>query len=166
MTGAEFREARAAAGLSVRKAADALGVAPSTIQRWQMDESRIPSEIAARLMALAAAQPDATARTLGRLFAVLELAMGAQAPRSVVGLLKPSPAAAFGQMFALLATKRQRDSAPYRAYDAEIESLVGDIAAYPPFLPSVAEADFWLGYYRRRAHRGPLLETDITDRDA
>jgi transcriptional regulator with XRE-family HTH domain len=53
MTGAEFREARQRAGLSSRKAAAALGVAPSTVFMWEAGRSRIPFTAAEAIRRLA-----------------------------------------------------------------------------------------------------------------
>jgi hypothetical protein len=66
MNGAEFRALQAAAGLSVRAAADYLNVAPATITRWrnQPDErSVIPAWAVTRLRQRAAndGQPEGTA---------------------------------------------------------------------------------------------------------
>lgn len=46
MTGAEFRALRETAGLSVRQAAAALGVAPSTVYRYEHAGQRIPADVA------------------------------------------------------------------------------------------------------------------------
>lgn len=54
MTAAEFRQLRISAGLSFRKAAEALGVNPMTIQRYESGATaNIPSEVADRLRVLA-----------------------------------------------------------------------------------------------------------------
>lgn len=54
MTADEFRTARNVAGLSVRKAAVLLGVAPKSIQRWESGERKsIPSAVADKLRELA-----------------------------------------------------------------------------------------------------------------
>lgn len=54
MTPIEFRAFRNATGLSVRKLAARLAVAPRTISRWEAGESRIPLAVGELLARLAA----------------------------------------------------------------------------------------------------------------
>lgn len=58
MTASEFRRLRLAAGLSLNGAARVLGVARSTICRWENGGRRIPSAAADTLRELAARQDD------------------------------------------------------------------------------------------------------------
>lgn len=151
MTGQQFREARVAAGLSVRRAAAELGVAPSTIHRWQMGEMTIPSETAERITALAAGHSAApeVARTLGRIYRVLETILGKPVPPSIAEMVKGSPAAAFGKLIPLAMAA---NAARYHAHEEELTALFGDVPDYPDFLNSAAEGEFWLGYYGRARH--------------
>lgn len=166
MTGAEFRALRAAAGLSVRRAAEALDVAPSTIQRWQMDDAAVSAAAAARIRELAGDRDPAVAAvtTLGRLYAVLERVTGRNIPPSTLTLLRARPSAATGQLFALA---RRRRPERYRLAEPEIEELVGDIAAYPDIMTPALDGAFWLGYYKRRGEYrsgvAPEVERDAAD---
>lgn len=152
MMGAEFRDLRTAARLSRQALARQLAVHPSSIQRWEADESPIPSQAADTLRQLAGDSPqDLTAAyALGRLFAVLEGVYGRPAPQGATTLLKGRPAAAFGALFSLA---RRANLRAYQAAEPEIEALLSQVAAYPPFLASAADGELWRGYYTRRAER-------------
>lgn len=150
MTGAEFRACRAAAGLTVRSAAVALGVAPSTIQRWQMDGVSIPSNAAERIRELAGdtSLSMTAADRLGRLYAVLERVLKDEVPPSIPGLWKATPAIAVAQLIALA---RANELRRFKAHEDEVEALFNDLGGFPDFLSPADEGAFWLAYYKRRA---------------
>ena len=165
MTGPEFREYRAAAGLSVRKAAETLSVAPATIQRWQMGESPIPSEAADRIRELAGPMdPEhARARTIGRLIAVLQHILDApgQRPRfpdTMHQIWAQSPAAATGQ---LIQMARTMALPRFRAWEREIEDLMNDLGSIPSRMTLPVQSSAWLGYYGRKSEgfNVPVSET-------
>lgn len=144
MTGTEFRRARTAAGLSHRKAAETLGVSLSTIQRWEADDAPIPSAAAEQIASLAAKQagdPSVTAYILGRLYAVIESVLGLH--EAAYRSASQQPGIAYGPLLAKLAGSGD--------VAAEVDQLVGQIAAFPRLLNMPEQGAWALGYYHRRA---------------
>lgn len=152
MTGQEFRERRVAAGLSVRKAAEALGVAPATIQRWQLDTSPVPPQAEARIRALAgeASSDQPVARTLGAILAVLELITRRPHRQGVTLLVVSRPAAGFAEVIA----QARQQGARYQVYEDELTALFDEVPNFPERLTPAEQGAFWLGYYARRS-KGP-----------
>lgn len=156
MTGFEFKRARIDARLSVRKAAETLGVNPSTVSRWEAGDSPIPSAAAEQIAALATGTTHPhgeIAETLGRLYAVLEWVIGgAQIGPALSSQAMTAPAMAFPQLIAR--AHLPEHAARLAQADAEITDLMSQIPV-PPGFPRVlvnAEQGAWqLGYYHRRA---------------
>lgn len=150
MTGAEFREARIDAGLSVRKAAEVLGVTSRTISRWQIDEAPIPSAVAKRIRELSRGLAQTSiGETLGRIVAILEDV----APITAVDRQRVSTEPAH---LALLLRNAHRPALAERrrAIEDELTALMNDL---PPTLPETLreaqQAAYWVGYYQRRGER-------------
>lgn len=150
MTGSEFRTACATANLTIREAAEKLGVAKSTIQRWREDDAEIPEDKAQLVSDLATGEPrdHVAARQLGRLFAILERASREDVPRSVMSMVQGNPAAAMGQY---LTTARHTHPQVFARLDRQIEDIM---EAMPAQLPRIFDSEllgiFQIGYYHQR----------------
>jgi transcriptional regulator with XRE-family HTH domain len=151
MTGEEFRAHRVQAQLSVRSAATNLGVAPSTIQRWE-GGAPIPSEAADKMRSLGLqvaehSDPDmALAHILGRLYGVLEYVAGTE-PDTWRMRIAESPAHGFvtlNRQAFQAANAARRDER-----QIEIEELMARVPAtgFPQRLTPEQESQFWVGYY-------------------
>lgn len=152
MTGAEFKVARIAAGLSYRLAAEALGVALSTIQRWEAAEE-VPAAASAALAALTtASRPPDTAYVLGRVVCALERRYGRSFPNGIWTTIEARPALGLAQALRLTGAPRR---------DPAIGEL---LALLPPELPergtAVFMAAFWIGYWHQRAELRATADPD------
>src|SRR6266540_996748 len=148
MNAEEFRALRAAAGFSVRRAAGWLGVAPSSIQRWEGGATN-PSDVADRIRGLVAlSETLATAQVLGRLAAVLAYVVRGYPPQGTEGIsVDAGTRAGIGRLI-----QRARNEQPerYMVVEEEVEDLLASISGYPTLLDDEQTAEFWWGYYTRR----------------
>jgi transcriptional regulator with XRE-family HTH domain len=153
MTGQEFRDARLRAGLQIEQCATYLGVAKSTIQRWEAGESSIPSEAADAMRAMAAhdhhpsnrSPAQAAAYAVGRVAAIVERASGRELPLSVRRHMDAGPL----RTLAVLG----RLAAQCPAAQDEIAQVLStvSVAALEGVHAATDTAYVWLGYYHGRA---------------
>lgn len=163
MTPAEFRDKRLSLGLSVRKAAAYLEVAPSSVTRWEAGERGIPSEVADKLSAAGAMDRDlgepadtddaAQAALLGRALAVLQLIADLpELPLSVSQQFGPRALSVLSR----IAHQRQ-NAARRREHEEALTDLLAQIG--PDWLASHGvftndlQNSVWLGYYHQRAEQ-------------
>ena len=148
MEASEVKRLREKAELSVRKAADVLGVASSTYQRYESGYVAIPGE-KARLLAAAAGEwtPDeASMQALGALWATLGRVLGDKPPQGLIAQLPGAPAATTAQLMALARRELER----YAAAEERITDLLAELPGYPPMLTPELDGAFWIGYYHER----------------
>lgn len=153
VTSTEFRAARVEAGLSFRKAATALGVNKSTIQRWESGESPIPAFAEVVIRDIGAAWPSA-GHALGRLTAAIETAF-AITPTEVAQIATRPPLIA-----TLIARLHQPESSDHLArLEPEVTELLARVPpTLPEHLPASQQAAFWVGYYQRRGGQRPAQD--------
>jgi len=148
-TADEFRAARHAAGLSVRKAAEYLGVSPSTIQRWEA-AGAVDDTAVSKLRAYWDASPDGHPGMyhLGRLLAQVEAVDRSRMLRRHLDHLQGTPARTLSLALTAVARARPLETAA----EASIEAIAALIPAELPahFVPEM-EGPMWLGYYHERA---------------
>jgi len=152
MTGAEFREARIAAGLSVRGAATSMGVSAGTIQRWEHADA-IPNTAEAQWLSLTATETDRDliAYTMGQLAAITEHVTGQTLPpvASNEAAARPSYGLAY-LMRAYWGPKA--DESKRRAIDDQVTTLMARLPAdLPSTMTMVQQGSYHLGYYHQRA---------------
>lgn len=153
MTPAEFRQLRHQAGLSYRKAASELGVARSTIQRWEAGDAAIPSTAADALRRIAYTtaehqEPNMTvAYRLGRLVSLLEWVLDEES-ESYRLHIDTAPAQGLPPLVA------RAHQAAHTARRSQVQPLITDLMGTLPDIPAhLSEREsgqYWLGYYHQR----------------
>lgn len=146
MTGAEFREARIAAGLSYRQAAAILGVSLRTIQLWE-EKDTVPDRATA--IGQPPEQHTGTHYTLGQLAAVVETATGEPLPLTLTRYMENNPHIGLGTLMRLY---HRLPPDVRREYDERVMDLMEKLPATLPTWANVTQAgEYQLGYYHERA---------------
>jgi len=157
MTGEEFRQARLNAGRSIRKWADALEVALSSVQRWEKAD-QVPGEVAAKVQAIFGSyEPQhRDAYLLGRLAAIAKVVGNLPVlPRSILNTAQANPAMHYGQLVGIIRQPRhQAELTPTRRrwIDRQVTAISAGLPhEMPKRIADEPFSSYWLGYYHQQA---------------
>lgn len=171
MRGAEFRELRLRAGLSIRLAATRCGISPSTVVEWETRDMEVRASAADAIKEAAGETPDikTVCYALGRITrCCADVWEGARSelPLDLYNGMANHPATYLGTM---ISRTRLRSPQRFAAVEDEIQDHMQRIP--PDGLPqqladdSEGAGSFWLGYYHRGAERRLVKDLDREDRD-
>lgn len=169
MTGQQFRDLRLRAGLSTAIAARELGVARSTVTRWEALDADVPSSAAEWVAARAGATPEPRAAryALGRVMRCCADAWEAAGSALPLDLYEGVPVRPMWGLGQLVSRTRARTPRHFAAVEPEIREHMARIPAegLPESLPVEDQGDVWLGYYHRGSDARDVRDADREDRE-
>lgn len=150
MTGEEFRAALAQRGLTIRAAAEVLGHAPGSIQRWL--KAGPPDEVATAIVNVPSGeQLDDVIYALGCVAAVVESTIGRRLKESEYTGMAAAPARTLGPLVARMFAEAKTETR--RKTDTRLTELMAQLpsSGLPAQVSAARQSSFWLGYYQERA---------------